>query len=203
MSAKVYDIFSTPIVKDLFPREFTDLEISFFNKIENEVYSNYSNKTSENTFILDEPEMNDIKNICENIVNEYYNKIYQPTPDSKIYITQSWLNYTETGKEHHNHTHTNSFISAVLYIDANKEYDMISFFKAGHQPYEIPIIKANDYNVNRLYFKVDKYDIIIFPSEVVHGVPPTTNPNTRISLAFNTFIKGKIGNHKNLNYLEL
>ena len=203
MTAKIYDIFPTPIVKDAFPRKFTESEISFFSRIEKEVYPNYSNKTSENTFILDEPEMKDIKNICEKIINEYYKKVYQPTPDSHLYITQSWLNYTETGKEHHTHTHTNSFISAVLYIEANKDEDVISFFKSGHQPYEIPITSANDYNVNRLYFKVDKYDIIIFPSEVVHGVPATTNPNTRISLAFNSFIKGTIGNKQNLNYLEL
>jgi uncharacterized protein (TIGR02466 family) len=201
--AKIYDIFPTPIVKDVFPREFTESEISFFSEIEKNVYSNYSNKTSENTFILDEPEMKDIKNICEKVINDYYKKVYQPTSDSNLYITQSWINYTEKGKEHHMHSHTNSFVSAVLYIEANKDEDVISFFKSGHQAYEIPITSANDYNVNRLYFKVDKYDIIIFPSDVIHGVPTTTNTNIRISLAFNTFIKGKIGNKKNLNYLEL
>jgi uncharacterized protein (TIGR02466 family) len=203
MAGKIYDIFPTPVVKDKFPRHFTDYEISFFNKIENETYLNYSNKTSENTFILNEPEMKDIKKICENTLNEYYKQVYLPTNDSKIYITQSWLNYTENGKEHHMHSHTNSFISGVLYIDSDKNYDLITFSKTGHTSYEIPITKSNDYNTNQLYFKVDKYDIMIFPSDLIHGVPPTTNPNTRISLAFNSFIKGSIGNKKSLNYLEL
>jgi hypothetical protein len=48
-------------------------------------------------------------------------------------------------------------------------------------------------------------DIVMFPSSVLHRVPETTNPDMRISLAFNSFFRGKIGNvdSTGVNYLEI
>jgi hypothetical protein len=43
----------------------------------------------------------------------------------------------------------------------------------------------------------------MFPSSLVHMVENKEGTNTRISLAFNVFIKGTIGNNKNLTELIL
>ena len=45
----------------------------------------------------------------------------------KIYITQSWLNYTNFKQYHHAHSHNNSFVSGVFYLKADKNFDFISF----------------------------------------------------------------------------
>jgi predicted 2-oxoglutarate/Fe(II)-dependent dioxygenase YbiX len=51
--------------------------------------------------------------------------------------------------------------------------------------------------------KVNKNELILFPSVLLHYVPPTTNKNKRISIAFNSFIEGNIGKDFKLNQLKL
>ena len=46
----------------------------------------------------------------------------------EIYITISWINYTETNQYHHAHSHPNSVISGVYYIETD-ESDTITFFQ--------------------------------------------------------------------------
>ena len=62
-------------------------------------------------------------------VNAYFEKIYSPTTDCSVYITQSWINYTEEKQRHHIHLHGNSLISGVLYINADIDFDSITFYK--------------------------------------------------------------------------
>ena len=46
-------------------------------------------------------------------------------------------------------------------------------------------------------------DIVLFPSSLIHGVFPKKGTNTRISLSFNVFFKGKIGNAERLTELTI
>jgi hypothetical protein len=50
---------------------------------------------------------------------------------------------------------------------------------------------------------VTKGLLIMFPSRLEHLVLLKKNDNQRISLAFNTFLKGKLGENKSLNELIL
>jgi hypothetical protein len=61
----------------------------------------------------------------------------------------------------------------------------------------------NLYNSETWWFTVKTGDIILFPSFLTHMVETKEEDNTRISLAFNVFIKGNIGNNKNLTELIL
>ena len=46
-------------------------------------------------------------------------------------------------------------------------------------------------------------NIFLFPSSLTHMVETKQGENTRISLSFNVFVKGTIGNNKNLTELIL
>jgi len=201
-----YDIFPTPIMRFKFPREFSYKEKDFFKKIESNVRENYGNHTSIDHCILENEEMKDVKKYCDEAINTYLKKIYNPdNTNTKLYITQSWLNYTKINEFHHTHAHPNSILSGVLYVSANKKYDMITFNKGGYTQLEFfPMDgKANAYTSDEMNVEVDKYDIIVFPSKMFHRVPTTKNPETRISLAFNSFVSGTLGHEMNLNHLEL
>jgi hypothetical protein len=50
---------------------------------------------------------------------------------------------------------------------------------------------------------VETYDLILFPSALQHLVSSTTNPETRVSLAFNSFIKGTLSPEDSLSYLNI
>ena len=205
MIGKITQIFPTPVGKYKLQEFFSKEQLDFVNKIESKTYRNHGNKTSIDTQILDNDIFKNIKKYCEDALNSFYKEVYLPELNSniKIYITQSWLNYTYKNEFHHMHSHPNSFISGVLYIDADKNFDMITFTKPEHIYYDFDISSANDFNTNEVFFRVNTGDIVLFPSNLHHRVPNTTNPNKRISLAFNSFIKGNIGKKMSLNYLQL
>ena len=70
---------------------------------------------------------------------------------------------------------------------------------SGHYPL---LIKNSTYIPDStLYVKTG--DIVLFPSSLTHMVETKEGDNTRVSLAFNVFIKGTIGNNKQLTELKL
>ena len=49
----------------------------------------------------------------------------------------------------------------------------------------------------------EKGKLLIFPSKLNHSVEPNTKDDLRISLSFNTWLKGEIGKKENSDYLKL
>jgi uncharacterized protein (TIGR02466 family) len=140
-----------------------------------------------------------IKKELDLTVKDYFEKVISPTDAITPYITQSWLNYTETNQYHHKHAHPNSLVSGVFYINCHEELDKIKFFKEDYKTIKPEIKDWNLYNSESWWFTVKTGDIIMFPSSLTHMVENKEGTNTRISLAFNVFIKGTIGNNKEFN----
>ena len=46
-------------------------------------------------------------------------------------------------------------------------------------------------------------DVILFSSRLTHMVEPNASNQTRHSIAFNTFVKGKLGNYRDVSELTL
>jgi hypothetical protein len=46
-------------------------------------------------------------------------------------------------------------------------------------------------------------DIFVFSSRLTHLVEPNASNQTRHSIAFNTFVKGKLGNYRDVSELTL
>jgi len=83
------------------------------------------NRQSDNTFILDEPELANIRAFIEAKLHEYVTKIM--ASDDKLAITQSWLNKSKKGESHHEHVHPNSMISGVWYPQIHEQMPPIQF----------------------------------------------------------------------------
>jgi uncharacterized protein (TIGR02466 family) len=203
MNYKTIDIFPTAIMKFKINRNFTKDESDFVNKHENIYYPNSGNKYSKNTFILNENEMFDINKFCNDALQVYFKKIINPITDTSIKITQSWLNYTKLNGFHHEHEHPNSIISGVFYFSADKTKDIISFRRTEYQQIKILYKEANDYNTLQTDVKIESGDLVLFPSNIAHFVPPTESSTTRVSLAFNSFVYGEIGLPDALNYVKI
>ena len=86
---------------------------------------------------------------------------------------------------------------------SNEEFDKIKFFNDKYQTIKIEIKDWNLWNAESWWFSVKTGDVILFPSSLTHMVENKEGTNTRISLAFNVFIKGTVGNNKNLTELIL
>jgi uncharacterized protein (TIGR02466 family) len=203
MEAIINGIFPTPIYISKINREITTKELSFINKTKLDTYNNKSNTTSNDNYILNNKVFKSLKEELDLRVQDYFIKVISPSNNITPYITQSWLNYTETNQYHHKHSHQNSLISGVFYINCNEEHDKITFIKDTYSTIKPEVKDYNIWNSETWWFSVKTGDVILFPSSLTHMVETKQGDNTRISLAFNVFIKGTVGSKKNLTELIL
>jgi uncharacterized protein (TIGR02466 family) len=202
-----------PVLKDLFPaavmidnisRNFTEDEIKYFKNLK--IINNIFNFRSENSYILETEEMINLKKYIQNSVNNYFIDVYKPNNEVEIYITQSWLNISDINNQHHPHSHPNSFISGTLYISADRNVDSINFYNSEYSTIKIVPTEYNHYNSSSWYFNVGSGDLILFPSFLKHSVDVVKESEIRkerISLSFNTFLKGTVGSNETLSELKL
>jgi uncharacterized protein (TIGR02466 family) len=196
-------IFPTPVMRSNIGRNFTDDERKFFKKLQGALYQNFSNTRSADTRVLDAPEMQAIRSVLSEHVNQYASKVISASPKHVFYITQSWVNYTQPGQSHHRHIHTNSLISGVLYVQVKQEVDLICFYRNNPAQILVQDDQVNIYNAPSICYRVDVGDLILFPSSLDHDVRRTTGAHTRISLSFNAFIRGEVGADERLNSLTI
>ena len=203
IESNINGIFPTPIYISKLNRELTNKELSFIDKTKLDVCKNEGNTTSNDNYILNHKAFKNLKEDLDLRVQDYFDKIICPANNITPYITQSWLNYTETNQYHHKHAHPNSLVSGVFYINCHEEHDKIKFFNDRYQTIKPEIKEYNFWNSESWWFSVKTGDVILFPSSLTHMVETKQGDNTRISLAFNVFIKGTVGNNKALTELHL
>ena len=200
---EISGVFPIPVYISNLDRPFTKEEMQIFTTAEKKVVPNAGNITSANNYILNEKGMENLKDILTAHVTEYIKRIHAPKYPMVPYITQSWANYTKKNQYHHTHEHPNSFISGVLYINANEAHDKITLHKKGYQQIKPVPTEWNWYNSDSWFYTVKTGMIILFPSGTTHNVETKEGDNKRISLAFNTFFKGTMGENSQLTELIL
>lgn len=194
-----HNLFPTAVSFFKLDSELTQEEKEFIQNQEQR--SNSGNTTSKNNYLFKEPEMKRLGSFVEKCLNQYLKEIYAPKHDVNVYVTQSWANYTKPGQFHHKHAHPNSFISGCVYINAKK--DKIYFYRDGYQQIKLPTDSWNVYNSDSWWLEVNEGDIVIFPSSLTHMVQTVDGDHERISIAFNTFLKGTVGCSSELTELEI
>ena len=199
----IHQLFPEPVYFSNLERKLTKEELKIITKHKKKTYKNVGNTTSNNNYVLENKALKNLKKDLNKTVIDYFDKIVCPSNPIIPYITHSWLNYTEPGEHHHAHAHPNSYVSGVFYINVNKEVDGIKFYKRGYPQIMINTTKYNIFNSDSWGYPVKTGDIILFPSSLIHGVDKKKGNNTRISLSFNVFIKGKIGRNARLSELVL
>ena len=193
-------LFPTPVMFTELDRDFTKEELAFVDShsTPDKTNRNVGNVTSNNNYILEEPKLADLKKVITEIINTYIKKVYKPKNPAEAFITQSWLNYTKKGEFHHKHEHPNSFISGVLYIHTDSTKDKITFHRSGYKQLQLATDTYDIYNSDSWWFNVKTGGVVVFPSSLTHHVEDVVADETRISLAFNTFIKGTLGDNHSL-----
>jgi uncharacterized protein (TIGR02466 family) len=159
------------------------------------------NRQSNDTFILDKPEMSRVRQFIDIKLKEYVVNIMGS--DNEMIITQSWLNKNGKAESHHEHKHPNSMISGVWYPQIHEKLPPIQFRDSQQRDVSLSIKKYNNFNSTTFMLPMKKGELILFPSNLQHSVPVNSSDEERISLSFNTWAKGNLGNEKHLTYLPL
>lgn len=186
-------LFPTPIIMEKLEKPFTMEELIQIEKEFTSCSKSKENIVSINGYVLDNPIFKNLKEILTNHINEYIKTVYKPLHPVKAYITQSWLNYGTENNYHSIHNHPNSFISGVMYIEADRNTDSILFINSAYKQINLEPTSYDNLNANTWKVPVNTGDIIIFPSNLAHGVDTVDSKRHRVSIAFNSFIKGKLG----------
>ena len=159
------------------------------------------NRQSEDTFVLDRPELSNIRAFIEAKLHEFVTKIYAST--DKLVITQSWLNKSKKGESHHEHVHPNSMVSGVWYPQIHEQMPPIQFRSRTQRDVSLQTEQYNTFNSATFMLPMKRGELILFPSNLTHSVPTNVGEEERISLSFNTWPKGNMGDIKSLTYLPL
>ncbi len=197
----IHNLFPIPIGRYKLDRDLTAKELSFL--VNQETRSNMGNLTSVNNTILKAKELTKLRDFIETKVSEYFTEVYNPVHKVNLKITQSWTYYHKQDECHNKHEHPNSFVSGVFYVQSDKAKDKIYFFRNGYQQIKFPPKDWNVWNSDSWWFDVGTCDLILFPSSLTHMVETVDHEQTRISLSFNTFPVGNIGDELSLTGLNL
>ena len=159
------------------------------------------NRQSEDTFVLDKPELSNIKAFIESKLHKFVKEIMNS--NNEMVITQSWINKSGKGESHHEHVHPNSMVSGVWYPVINEQLPPIQFRSKTQRDVSLQCEKFNNFNSATFLLPMKMGELIIFPSNLTHSVPANQSETERISLSFNTWCKGSLGDINSLTYLPL
>ena len=196
----LHGLFAQPVGFFDLGRELSDEEKFFLMELEQR--PNMGNRTSANNFVLRDKLMTSLRGWMEDCVAEYFKATTNPKHDVTLRLTQSWVNYSEPGQYHHKHAHPNSFVSGVFYIQTNPN-DKIFFYRDGYQQIKFPPAEWNSWNSESWWFEAITGRLILFPSSLTHMVPTVEGEDVRVSLSFNTFPAGTVGEEMDLTGLKL
>ena len=205
---ELMQLFPTPVLICPYPVDYTK-ELEWINNAECRKENQggdagnvqHYNRQSEDTFVLDRPELSNIRAFIEAKLHEFVTKIYAST--DKLVITQSWLNKSKKGESHHEHVHPNSMVSGVWYPQIHEQMPPIQFRSRGQRDVALQTEKYNTFNSATFMLPMKRGELILFPSNLTHSVPTNVGEEERISLSFNTWPKGNMGDIKSLTYLPL
>jgi uncharacterized protein (TIGR02466 family) len=197
----VHNLFPVPVGTCKIDRPLTKTEEEFI--LSQETVENLGNLTSVDTYILDRKKMKGVRRMLQSHLDYYFRNLFLPRVGVKLRITQSWLNYTSPKGFHHKHAHPNSYISGVFYVKAKKEFDKIHFTRTMYEPFKLNHDEWNMYNSETWWLSVESGDLLLFPSNIFHSVEAVQSDETRISLAFNSYFVGSIGEERALSELIL
>ena len=181
----------------------TPKQIAFIKNLK--MVNNMENLISENLYIFEEPELRSIKDAVQDVLDIYAREVM--CIPQKLYVTQSWSLTCNSQVGMHGHSHSNSVLSGSLYYCElpSPTASMIFTRHLSYQQIDLApdASKRNVYNtpINRIIPKQD--DIILFSSRLTHLVEQNASSVPRHSIAFNSFVKGRLGNYRDVSELVL
>ena len=157
--------------------------------------------------VLDREEVAPLRKAIMDQVNEYLHNYLDADDKHEFYITTSWMNQYNKNDYSGLHYHSNSLISGVLYFDDCTDTADIIFHKDKYVQNiftdTVNIDHKKDFDLDKkgyLYHQRElnvtpsKWDLVLFPSNLNHSVAVNASEdNKRWTLAFNTFVRGTIG----------
>lgn len=121
------------------------------------------------------------------------------TVDCEFYIKSSWIIKLTKDNFSRGHIHGNSLLSGVIYLQSDSDSSLLNFTKDSkyNNLFSSSITpnyrEYNQYNSDIYTGTTEQGRLYIFPSNLMHNVPPHKSNQERYSLSFDCFVKGIFG----------
>jgi uncharacterized protein (TIGR02466 family) len=203
VSHEVHPLFVEPYFRANIASAISPQQIEFIKNLK--MVNNMENLISENLYIFEEPELKSIKDAVQEVL-DIYSRDVMCIPQ-RLYVTQSWSLTNSPNVGMHGHSHSNSILSGSLYYCElpSPPASMVFTRHVSYQQIDLAPEpdKRNIYNspINRITPRPN--EVILFSSRLTHMVEVNTSNQPRHAIAFNTFVKGKLGNYRDVSELVL
>jgi uncharacterized protein (TIGR02466 family) len=201
---EVMPVFSYPLMRsDAYPTTPAELEVLKSQEWIQPVAG--GNRQSANNYLLDVPALKNLRAFLQGQIDRYAYEVLEIRKTSRFYITQSWSNLNEKGAYNDAHFHPNSLISGAFYAEGDECPIGFTrpFTNRLFANIEIEFERSNQFNTENFWIPNQKNHAVLFPSTAHHLVAPNPSGTPRVSLAFNTFVKGPLGSQSGLTELKL
>lgn len=203
VSHEVHTLFAEPYFRANIAGSISPQQIAYIKSLK--MVDNPENMISENLYIFEEPELKSVKDAIQELLDIYSRDVL--CIPQQIYVTQSWSLICKSNMGMHGHSHSNSILSGSFYYCElpTPPAGMIFTRFDSYQQIDLPpdAQKRNIYNspINRIVPKQN--DVLLFSSRLTHMVEQNQSSQPRHSIAFNTFVKGTLGNMRAVTELKL
>ena len=200
----ILNLFPTPIGIIKFDSLSQEEENFLLNTPTGNYNNNYlDNVGSNNNYILNDTKLSSFKNKIKESINLYKKEVM--CCDQEMNITNSWVNFLKPGKRHSMHYHSNSMLSGVYFINVNNETPNLQLEHPNPKLWPLSWERKESKYENNLgeLIIAEKNMLVLFPSTLMHRVDLNTSSITRVSLSFNTFLKGDIKHNFYVSDLKL
>ena len=195
------------IVRQLFPISIYENEVSFSDEVlahlkslrQNKIirYGSHVGNISSDIQVLNHGICKSLKEQVQAGVDDFTLNYYKLKFDGNFFVHRSWVLENEPGHESRAHTHPNSVLSGVLYLDTPKG--------SGDTQFDKPEGYHNWINTDTIRFMAHEWNesncddwhitpyvggMLIFPSQLKHSVHINATKKSRWSLSFDCFIEG-------------
>lgn len=200
---EIQALFAEPFFRANVADEITPDQIEYIKKLK--MVRNQTNLISENLYIFEEPELASIKAVIQDAL-DYYAKEVLGIPQ-RLVVTQSWSLINEPGVGMHSHSHSNSVVSGSLYYCDIPQPSSKMVFERHSSYQQLQLLpeaeRRNLYNTQVNVMEPKAGEVFLFSSRLQHFVEANTSNQPRYSIAFNSFVKGTLGNFRDVSELKI
>ena len=157
----------------------------------------YKSGASKETYVLHGMDRSVVK-YFEDLFNESVKNILGY--HTSIQITTSWFTKTYPGGFAAEHTHTNSWYSAVLYFDDYDDDSSQLKLIANPPTINVQTHDLNLFSAGTYLIPPQKNLMVMFPSTIRHLVTKNNSDETRYSIAVNMMPKGPCGSGDSVHH---
>jgi len=161
------------------------------------------NVSSNDKNILKNEKLKRLREAIQTCIDRYKNEVM--SCDEELYMTNSWVNFLPPQQKHPMHYHSNSIVSGVYYIKTDEKTPDLELEHPNTNLWRLTWKRKKFNHENNLstFVKARNNRLVLFPSTVWHSVNKNLSSETRISISFNTFLRGNLDSNDYLAELPL